>query len=175
MIRTLPPAKPPLYFVPGEMNDRRAAVDVVRWKCRVAQRCEKRAHLTLGQFFSGLDCRFAGDGGGEAFMLGRRTGDPVAGQCVERLAQTTLGVEARMRHWNGIDDERMPAESFDLESQPLEVLAIRIERLPFRRSKMERQRQEPPLCGPWPRFQTSDELFVQDKLVSRGVVDEDQA
>src|SRR5882672_2111154 len=124
MIRILAPPKPPLYFIPGEMNYRRAAMHIVGWKSRVAQRREERSHLPLRQFFSSLDRCLAGNCRGEALVFGRDAGDAVPSQGIQRLTQAALGVEARMWHRNGVDDERMSAESFDLESQALEVFPI---------------------------------------------------
>src|SRR5450759_1408289 len=80
MMRSLSPAKAALYLVPREMNDCRAAVDVVRRQRRVPQRGEKRARLSLRELFTGLDCGLARDGRGEPFVFRRRAGNAVAGQ-----------------------------------------------------------------------------------------------
>src|SRR5688500_6646353 len=93
MIRSLPSSKPPLYLFPGEMNNRGPAMYVVRRKSRVAERGKERPHLPLRQLFSSLDCRLAGNRGGETFVLGGSTSDPIAGQSVKRLAQAALRIE----------------------------------------------------------------------------------
>src|SRR3954467_8637816 len=127
MMRSLSAAKAPLDFVPGEMDDRRTSVDIVRRQSRVAQRREQRAHLSLGEVFSSLDRRLAGDGRRQPLVLGGGAGDPVSGQRIQRFPQTTLGIESRMRHRYRIHDQSVAAESFDLEAEPLEIFAIGVE------------------------------------------------
>ena len=61
-------------------------------------------------------------------------------QRVQRLAQTTLGIEARVGHGNCADYQSVSAKSFDLESQALQVLAIGIECFPFSRPEVKSQR-----------------------------------
>ena len=102
-------------------------MDIVGRERRVPQRREERPHLALRQLFPCLDRRLARDRRSEPLVFRRCAGHAVTRQRVERLTQTTLGVEARVRHWYGVDYERVPAKSFDLESKALEILAIRIE------------------------------------------------
>src|SRR5205085_1632668 len=87
MMRSLSPAKATLDFVPGEVDDRRASVDVVRRQSRVAQGREQRAHLSLRELFTRFYRRFAGDGGRQPLVLGRSAGDPVSGQRIQGLPQ----------------------------------------------------------------------------------------
>ena len=94
---------------------------------------------------------------------------------VERLAQTALGVEARMRHWHRVDDQRVTAKSFDLESQPLEILAIRIERFALGGPEVKRQWKQQPLRGRRTALERVHELLVENALVRRVLIDENQS
>src|SRR5258706_3741697 len=98
MIRSLPSAKAPFDLVPREMNYRGSAMDIVGRERRVPQRREERAHLALRQLFPRLDRRLARDRRGEPLVFGGRAGYAISRQRVERLTQTALGVEARVRH-----------------------------------------------------------------------------
>src|SRR6185503_13681750 len=80
MMRSLSPAKAALDLVPGEMNDRRATVDVVRREHCVAKRCEERPHLALRELLASLDGRFAGDGRRQPLVLGGGAGNAITGQ-----------------------------------------------------------------------------------------------
>jgi hypothetical protein len=62
MMRSLTAPKPSLYFVPGEVDDRRSPMYVMSGQSGVAKGREQRAHLALRQFFSSLDRGFARDG-----------------------------------------------------------------------------------------------------------------
>src|ERR1700693_4992214 len=137
--RSLSPAKAPLYLVPGEMNDRGAAVHVVRGERGIPQCREERAHLPLRQLLASLDCRLAGDGGRESLVLCRRSRDAVASQRVQRFTQTTLGIKALVRHWHGVDDERVSPKSLYFETQALEILPIGVERLALSRTEVKGQ------------------------------------
>ena len=163
-----------LDFVPGEMNDRRAAVDVVRGKLRVAERREQRAHLALRELLARLDRRLARDSRREPLVSRRRAGDAIPRQRIERLAQTALGVEPRMRHRNGVDDQRVSAESFDFESELLEVFAIGIERFSLGWAKVKRQRKKEVLRRSSSTFESANEFLIENALVRRVLVDEDQ-
>ena len=174
MIRSLAPAKPPLYLVPGEVDNRRSAVEVVCRKSRVAKRGEERAHLRLRQLHTGLDRRFAGDRRRETLVLRGSAGDTVSRESIERLPQTTLGVKARVRHRHGIHDQRVSSKSFDLESQPLEVFAIGIERVALSGAEVKCQRKQEPLRGRGAALQRMHELFVEHALVRGMLIDEHQ-
>src|SRR5690349_7714669 len=90
------PAKAPLELRPGELHDGGAAVDVVRGELRGTERDEQGAHLARRQLVARLDGRLACNGGGESLVARVRARVTVAGEGGERLAQATLGVEARM-------------------------------------------------------------------------------
>src|SRR3954470_4805292 len=96
MMRRLSAAKAPLNFVPGEVDDRRAPVDIVRRQSRVTQRREQRAHLSLRQLLASLDRRLAGDSRRQSLVLRGGAGDPVSGECIQRFTQAALGIESRM-------------------------------------------------------------------------------
>src|SRR2546423_713277 len=175
MMRSLSSAKTPLDLVPGEMNYRRASVHVVCWQSGVSQRREQRSHLTLRQLVTGFDRRLARDCCGETLVLGGRPCDAVSSQRIERFPQAFLGVEARMRHWNGIHNQSVPTETFDLEADPLEVIAIRIERLALCRSEEQRERQQESLCWGRAAFKGAHKLLVEDALMRRVLIDEDKS
>src|SRR5437016_9529959 len=96
-------------------------------------------------------------------------------QRVQRLAQTTLRIEARVRHRHCADYQSMSTKSFNLESQTLEVFAIGVERFPFGRPKVKRQRQEQSLGGCCPTLKGVHELLVKDSLVRGMLIDQNQA
>ena len=75
-------------------------------------------------------------------MLRRRAGDAISGESVERLPQAPLGVESGVGHGHRVHYQRVSPKSFDLESEPLEVFAIRIERLAFGGAEMQRKWKE---------------------------------
>jgi hypothetical protein len=157
------------------MNYRRPSVNVVRGQCRVSQRREERAHLSGGKLLARLDRRLACDSRGQPLVLCRSTGHSISGQCIERLSETTLGVEARMGHRHGVDDQRVSAKSLHLESQPLQVFAIGVERLALGRPEMESQWEKQPLRGGGTALERVHELLVQHALVRRVLVDENEA
>src|SRR6266550_1267909 len=175
MMRSLSPAKAPLYFVPGEMNDRRATVNVVRRQSRVAQCREQRAHLSLRQLVAGLDRGFTRHSRGEAFVLRRCTGDTIARQRIQSFAQATLGVEPRVRHWNCVDDQSVSAKSLDLKSQSLEIFAILVEGFPLSRAEVKCQWQQQPLRRSCSTLERANELLVQHSFVRGMLVNQDQA
>src|SRR6185436_8726146 len=92
-----------LNLVPGELHDRRAAMDVVRGELRIAKRDEQRAHLARRERVARLDRRLARDRGGELLVARVRPGLAIARECAERVAQAALRIEARVRHRHGAD------------------------------------------------------------------------
>src|SRR5438309_3860673 len=86
-------AKAALELVPGEMHDRRAAMDVARGQLRSGKGDEQRAHLAGGHDITRLDCRLARDGRGQALMTGRGGRLSISGERRKRFTETTLGVE----------------------------------------------------------------------------------
>jgi hypothetical protein len=141
MTRTLFPSKSPLQLVPRELDDSRAAVHVVRGEFRITERCEKCPHLALRERFARLDGGLARNGRREMLVTRSGTRDPVARQRIERLPQAALGIESTMRHRDCVHDERASAEAFNLESDSLEIFAVRLERIGFGRTKVERDRK----------------------------------
>ena len=95
-------------------------------------------------------------------------------QRVQRLAQTTLRIEARVRHWHCADYQSMSTKSFNLESQTLEVFSIGVECFPFSRPKVKRQRQEQSLGGGCPALEGVHELLVKNSLVRGMLIDQNQ-
>src|ERR1051325_11882291 len=90
-------AEAALELIPGEIHDRRTTVSVVRRQLALAQRDEQRAHLVARETVAGFDGCFARHRRGEVLVSrssGRRA---ISGQRRQRIAQTTLGVEAWMR------------------------------------------------------------------------------
>src|SRR4051812_25113706 len=129
-------AKTSLELVPGEAHDCRATMHVVRGKSGCAQRDVERAHLRRREQVAGFDRRFTGDGGRKLLVLRRGGRLAVSGEGGEGLAQTALRVEARMRHRYAVHEQRVAAESLDLEAQSLEQRAIRLERFRLVRREM---------------------------------------
>ena len=150
-------------------------MNVVRGEPGVAQRREERAHLSLRKLFSRLDRSLAGDRGGKSLVLRRSPRNAVARQRVECLAQAALGVEARVRHRHRIHDQSVAAEALHLETQPLEIVPVRVESLALRRAEMQCEGQEQSLRGSGSAFKGVHELLVQHALMSRVLIDEDQA
>src|SRR5258706_10778703 len=175
MIRSLPSAKAPFDLVPREMNYRGSAMDIVGRERRIPQRREKRPHLALRKLLPRLDRRLARNRRGEPLVFRRRAGHAVPRQRVERLTQTALGVEARVRHWYRVDDERVPAKSFDLESKALEVLAIGIECFALGGAKMQCQWKQQSLGGCCTALEGVHELLVENALVGGMLIDQHQS
>ena len=98
-------------------------------------------------------------------MLRCRPGHPVAGKGIECLPEASLGVEARMWHRNGIHDQCVPTETFDLEPQSLQIFAISVEGFSFRWSKMKSERKQEALRRRRTALQRVHELLVEDPLV----------
>src|ERR1051325_11138298 len=142
MTRSLPAAKTTLHFVPGQMNNGRAAMHVVRGKGRIAQRREQRSHFALRKFFSRFDRGFACDSCREPLMTRGSSGDPIAGEAVERFSQATLGIEPWMRHRHCVDDEGVAAKSLDLEARSLQILAIGFKRIGLGGAEVQSQWQQ---------------------------------
>src|SRR5690242_4231613 len=147
MMRSSASTKAALDLVPGEMHDRRAAVDVVRRERRGGEGDVQRAHLTERERIASLDGGLAGERRRE--MLVARGGRRVSTPCerVERFAQAARRIEAGVRHGDAAHDERMSTEALDLEAQPLEEIAMLLEGVSLRGSQMQRDRKEQPLRG----------------------------
>src|SRR5512132_3897740 len=122
------PAESSLNRVPSELHDRRATMHVVRRQRRVAKRDVERAHLAGRQCVASFDRRFASNSGRQSFVARVRSRLAVAGKSGERFTQTPLGIEARMRHRYRANEQRVTAKAFDLEAEPLEGLAVTLER-----------------------------------------------
>src|SRR5919201_6482663 len=88
MTRSLPSAKAALDLVPGELHDGGSAVHVVRRQLGSGEGDEERAHLGGREQVAGLDRRLAGERGSQSLVPRGGSGQPVARQRVERLAQT---------------------------------------------------------------------------------------
>src|SRR5438876_9112169 len=100
-----PPSKATLELIPGEMDDGRPTVHVVRSQLALAQRDEQRAHFLRGKRVTGFDGRLAGDGGRKMLMTRRGRGRTVAGERRQRIAETALRVESRMRRRHRMHDD----------------------------------------------------------------------
>src|SRR2546423_3359952 len=168
-------AKAELELVPREMHDGRPAMDVVRGKWRRRERDEQRAHLARRQFTAGVDRGLARHGCRQPLMPGRGGRVAIAGESGDRFAQTALGVEARMRHRHAADDQGVAAEAFDLEAEPLEQLAMRVERIGLRGTQMQREGEEQALRGHLAALQGAHEPLEEYSLMRRMLVDEDNA
>ena len=118
---------------------------IMRGQLRVGQRDIQGTHFTGRHGVAGLDGRFARKGGGESLVPLGITGCAVAGECGERFTQAAFGVEARVRHGDGMNEERMPAESIHLKPQRFKHGAMRLEGLGFTGAKVQRHREEQPL------------------------------
>src|SRR5204862_1975462 len=111
------PTKAALELGPRELDDRRAAMDIVRRKPRLAERDEQRAHLGRRELVPCLDRGLARDRGGEALVPRVRRRRAITRERGERLAQAAFGIEARMRHRHAADEQCMPTEPLDLEAE----------------------------------------------------------
>src|SRR5438309_10611310 len=114
---TSAPTEPPLNLVPAELHDRGPAVHVVRGEGRIAQRNVERAHFARRQCISSFDRGLARDCRGKLLVSRVRTWIAISGQRGERLTQTLLRVEPRVRQRDGADDQRVSTEPIDLESE----------------------------------------------------------
>src|SRR2546425_3082920 len=68
----------------------------------------------------------------------------------------------------------MSTKSFNLESDTLQVFAIGVERFPFSRAEVKRQRQEQSLGGGCPALDGVHELLVKNSLVRGMLIDQNQ-
>src|SRR5687767_558574 len=74
------PAESPVEFIPGEPNDSRAAVHVMRRKGGRDERAEQRLHLVRRQWLAGFHRRFTRHGGDEEFMTRVSRGAAISAQ-----------------------------------------------------------------------------------------------
>ena len=102
-------------------------------------------------------------------------GVAIAGERRQRLAQASLGIEARMRHRHAADEQRVSAEPLDLEAEPREHVAVRLERVALGGTEVQRQRKEQSLRRRLAALEHAHELLVQHALVRRVLVDEHDA
>src|SRR5688500_4603687 len=100
--------------------------------------------------------------------------DAVAGERIQRLAQTALGIEARVRHRNAVHDECAASETFHLEPELLEIFPVCLEGIAFSRAEMERYREQQTLRRCTSRLQRSHELLVQHALMRRMLIDQNE-
>src|SRR5258708_10474839 len=139
---TSAPPEPPLKLFPGQLYDGRATVHVVRRQGRIAQSDEQRAHLARRELVARLDRRLARDRRRESLVPAHRGPRAVAGQGRERVAKTAFGVETRMRHRHRAHEQRITAESLDLEPKSAKQILLRLERLRLRRRQVQRHWKE---------------------------------
>src|SRR5687767_6545189 len=146
---SLPSASPEaaLELIPGQLNDGLPAVHVMRGKPAAMQRHEQGTHLRERQCITGLDRRLARNRGRETLMPRRGGAAAIAGERRKGVAQASLSVEARMRRGHGVDDERLSTEIADLVAERLQQVAMRVERLRFRRRELQREGKQQPLRG----------------------------
>src|SRR2546423_9170462 len=164
-----------LELIPRKLHDGGPAVDVVRGQRAVAERHEERAHLLRREQVAGLDRGFARDGCGELLVSRGARGRAIARQRRQRVAQTPLGVEARMRRGHGVHDHALPPELAELIAEPLQRVAMLIERLSLCGCELYREREQQSLRRAGSALERGDELFVQHALVRRMLVDEHDA
>src|SRR5438270_7626443 len=100
-------------------------------------------------------------------MPSRGAGDAITSQCVECLAQTSLGVEASMRHRHTAHDQRVATEAFYLEAKSRQVFTILLERVAFGGTEMQSDRKQQPLRRKISALQRAHELLVQHSLMCR--------
>src|SRR6478735_10646985 len=121
---TLPPTKPPLQLLAGQLHDRRAPVHIVRRKLRGEQPEEQLPHLALAEPVPRLDRRAARVSGREALeAVGPATEAP-AGEVGHQLAEAGARVEPRVWRRHGVEDDRAAAERVGLESDLPERLGV---------------------------------------------------
>src|SRR5438270_340341 len=114
---TSAPSEAALELIPREVDDDRSPVDIVRGQLAVAQGDEECPHLRRRKHIPRLDRGLARDRRGEVLVARRRGGRPVAGEGGQRVTETTLRVEARMRRRHRVNDDCLPAEFAELVSQ----------------------------------------------------------
>src|SRR5438034_7974152 len=120
-------------LIPGKLDDRGPTMHIVRRQLAVAQRDEQRAHLLRRERVTCFDRGLARNGGRETLMSRGARSLPITRERRQRLAQTTLGVESRVRRGHGVHDHRLPAEFAELIAQQVERVTVRVERLRFGR------------------------------------------
>src|SRR5678816_1510075 len=98
MTRTLLSSEAALELIPGDLHDRRPAVDVVCGERGGRQTDVQRLHFRERERVTTLDRRFARDGRGETLVARGRAGDAITRQRIERVAQASQRIEARVRH-----------------------------------------------------------------------------
>jgi hypothetical protein len=153
-------AESSLNFVPRELHDRSSPMYVVRRQRRVAQRDEQRSHLCRRQRVASLDRGLAGNRRSEALVSRVCASFAIAGERRECLAETPFRIEARMWHGHSAHEERVTAESFDLETQSLEQLTISLERLALRWTEMQRHREQQALSRLLAMLERAYEFFI---------------
>src|SRR5437867_2448965 len=164
-----------LELIPRKLHDGGPTVDVVRRQFTVAERGEQRPHFLRRERVAGFDRRLACNGRGELLMArspGRRA---VAGERRQGVAETTLGVEAWMRHWYRVNDHGLSSELTELIPETLQQLAVRIERFGFVGRQLKRERKQQSLRWAGSALERGHELLVEDALVCRVLVDENDA
>src|SRR6185503_4934297 len=169
------PSKAPLELIPRQIHDRAAAMHVMGWERRGRERDEEGAHLLRRERITRLDRGLARHRRRESLVSSMQSGRAIAAQRSERLAQTPLRIEARVRHGDAPHEKGVAAKALDLEAEPLEERAMRVESLRFRRAEMQRKWKEEPLRRRVAALQRSHEALVQHTFVCRVLVDEHDA
>src|SRR5436190_94001 len=167
------PAKAPLELIPRQVDDGGAAVYVVRGQDALTQRHEQGPHLLRRERVARLDRGLACDGRRKMLTSRARARDPIAGERRERVTQAALGVEARMRRGNGVNDHGLAAELAELVTQRLQQIPMRIERVGLGTGELQREREQQTLRRAGTAFQGVHETLVQHALVRGVLIDED--
>src|SRR2546427_5217397 len=124
---TLPPAKPALQLLAGQLYDRRAPMHVVRRKVGREQPEEQLAHLALVEPLARLDRGPAGVSCGEALEPVGPAAEPPARQVRHQLPEAGAGIELRVRRRHRVQHHRAPAERLGLEPDPAELLVVALD------------------------------------------------
>src|SRR5438093_93838 len=173
--RTSTPAKTPLELVPGEVDNGGAAMHVVRGKTRRRERDEQRAHLGWRQRIPRLDRGLTRDRRSEPLVSRVGRGSTIAAERGERLAQAPFSVEARVRHRNAADEQRVAPKALELEAQTFEQGAVRLERVGLGGGEVKREGKQQPLRWCLAALEDAHEPLEEHALVRRVLIDEHDA
>src|ERR1035437_1434119 len=141
MMRSSAPAEASLELIPADLDDSTPPMHVVRGERRARERDVERAHLRWRERVSRLDRRLARDGRREALVPRETTAEAVAGQRCQRVAQASFRIEPLVRHRHAVDEQCVPSESLDLETETREQVAMLLESLGLRRGEVEGHRK----------------------------------
>src|SRR5439155_7149716 len=111
---TLAAAKPALQLLARQLDDRRAAMYVVRREVGREELQQQLTHLALFQVLPGLDGRPAGERCGEVLQPVGPAAEPSACEIGHELLEARARVESRVRGRHRVEHHRAPPECLRL-------------------------------------------------------------